>query len=152
DLWAPMKQVMEPSLFSNHRLAFFSGVMGRLREGVSLPQAEAQMTALYQQLQALEPLPPGPSLRRPTQPADLKMRVLPGGHGLLVISLMFERPLSLLFLLAAVVLLIGAVNAANLLMARGAARSAEFATRAALGAGRSRLLTQLLVEAGLLAG
>ena len=152
DVWAPMRQVMDPKLFDNHNLAFFSGVMGRLPAGTSAERAESELTALYQRLQAAEPPPPSRSGAAPTRPADLHMRILPGGHGLNALSRQFQQPLVLVLALAGIVLLIGAVNVANLLMARGAARSAEFVTRAALGAGRARLLCQLLVEAALLAG
>ena len=148
DIWIPMRQGIETRLLGNHGLAFFSGVMGRLRPGVSPPQAADALTALYRQLQAAEP---PPRRGRPISPADVSIALPSGSHGLETVARNFAEPLKVILALAAIVLAIASFNTANLLMARGATRAGEFAARAALGAGRGRLIRQLATEAAVLA-
>jgi predicted permease len=149
DLWLPIRQVTDAKLLANHWLAFFSGVMGRLKKDVTRSEAEAELTVIYQQLQAAEPPPPRSGT--PISAGDVKMRLAPGAHGLETLQRQFGQPLRLVLAVVGIVLLIAAVNVSNLLLARGASRASEFATRAALGAGRSRLIRQLTTEGGLLA-
>ena len=116
-------------------------MVGRLRPGLGVDQARRELNAI-----ALAPVPEFPRARW----ASLK-------YGLIVNSLQAEitrgvKPVLLAVLGAVVlVLLIASVNVTNLLLARGAQRRGEFAMRAALGAGRPRLIRQLLTESLLLA-
>lgn len=150
DLWVPLRVLTDPKLLASRTMAFYTGVMGRLRPDTSEAQAEAELTSLYHQLQAADPQPspfPGDA---PPKPSDFSLRVAPGAQGLNTVRGQFGQPLTLALAAVGVVLLIASVNVANLLLARGAARSTELATRAALGAGRSRLVRLLVIEGAVL--
>ena len=120
------------------RAQAFWNVLGRLRPGVSVDQAQAEFDALSAQL----------AREYPQTNAAIGAQVVPlRAH--LVGSLRDVLPL--LLGAAAILLIVACANVANLLLARGAARGREFAVRQALGASRARLVRQMLVESLLLA-
>jgi predicted permease len=130
DLWVPFQF----DLNSKDMVQFFT-VAARLKPGVTIPQANAQLQLVADQFRRMY--------------GDDS---LPRGGGFAVVSLqqsmIGDTGSRLLVLLCAVafVLLIACANVANLMLARAAARKREFATRAALGAGRVQIIRQLLVE------
>jgi putative ABC transport system permease protein len=136
DLWVPLSR-SNPKLFEqrgNHPGLY---AVGRLKPGVTLEQARADLEGIGRALQEAHP--------------DSNSKVLPSAHLLHEYLVKDLRP-SLLALMAAVgfVLLIAAINVVNLLLARGTARQRELVIRASLGAGRGRLIRQMLVESALL--
>ena len=151
DVWLPLRPLTDRKLLASRGMAFFSGVMGRLAPGVEVAQAEAELTTLFQQALAAEPQPPAAKGQPQTTTADFTIRPAPGAQGFDRIRRPFRAPLVIILAVVGVVLLIASVNVANLLLARGAARLPELATRAALGAGRWRLVRQLATEGLLLA-
>jgi predicted permease len=151
DVWLPLRPLTDRKLLASRGMAFFSGVMGRLAPGVDIAQAEAELTALFQQAQAAEAPPPATARQPQTTPADFTIRLSPGAQGFDAVRRPFATPLAIILAFVAVVLLIASLNVANLLLARGAARLPELATRAALGAGRWRLVRQLATEGLMLA-
>ena len=113
-------------------------VIGRLGEGVSVAQAHDEMARLGERLAAEnQGLNAGWGVNVQPLHEDLVRQVRPG--------------LVLLLVAVALLLLIACVNVANLLLAKAVARERELAIRAALGAGRGRLLRQLLTESLVLA-
>ncbi len=120
----------------------------RVRPGVSLQAATAQVQSLFQS--AIDEDLPG-AMRHAPVVAHAAFAVRPGGTGWTNLRNQYTRPLLLLQILVGVVLLVCCVNLAGLCLARASTREHEFAIRAALGAGRSRLMQQILTESLLLA-
>ncbi len=113
----------------------------RLKPGVSIPQARAEVAALGKRLAALYPAT--------NRGVDLTLTPLWRGH--LGAQGMLLQPLRILMALSLLLLLIVCANVANLLLARAVSRQREMGIRLALGARHARLATQLLVETMLLA-
>jgi predicted permease len=111
--------------------------IAKLKPGVTVAAAQAQMSAIARRIELEDPLARGWGVRVTPLRADLTAEA--------------RRPLAVLGAAVALVLLIASANLANLLLVRTASRSRETAVRAALGAGRGRILREVLVEVGLLA-
>ncbi|MDR3739113.1 MAG: ABC transporter permease [Terracidiphilus sp.] len=135
----------------NHQSAWLT-VVARRRPGVTMAQAEASMASLWHSLRAAElPLFKNPSplfTRRFVDESTIK--VLDDSQGFAPAREDLKKPLRILMGMAGLLVVLCAINVATLLLLRAAARTREMSMRYALGAKRDRIVTQLLVEGGVL--
>jgi len=153
DLWLPY-MMYNPRAFGNPQFGWFR-VLGRMQDGIPLEQAQSVLQAAFTSVRREY----APKVFGPERSPDSVERFLEtplylrsASTGPSPLRGQFERSLWILAAIAALVLLIAGSNVANLFLARTAAREREMALRLSIGAGRRRLIQQMLIESALVAG
>jgi putative ABC transport system permease protein len=135
NLWIPLALSTKDL---NNRDSNWLNVLGRIKPGLTLSGAQTEMTTIAKQLEKAYP--------RSNTNSGIAVRTLKDQIG----ENAGNQPVLILFFIVGFVLLIACANVANLMLSRATGRAKELSVRAALGAGRLRLVRQLLTETVLL--
>ncbi|HZT29638.1 MAG TPA: ABC transporter permease [Bryobacteraceae bacterium] len=146
DVWVPLSMILEMGGLNTwaaaDRNARFLDVIARLRPGVSIAQARAELRPIAEHI----------ARTYPQTHSGVTATLVPLWQAKAGAQSFLLNPLRILMAVCVLVLLIACANVANLLLARSVSRQKEFGVRLAMGAGRARLVQQLVIEALLLSG
>ena len=157
DIWVPLS--MQSEIYPGrdylssetkpfHKIEWLQAI-GRLKQGVRIDQANANLNAVFQQMLQSQTDQMSAEERRTFM--NQHLAVVEGSRGASTLRGDFTKPLQILMAVVGLILLIACANVANILLVRSVARQKELAVRVAIGAGAWRLIRQLLTESILLA-